>query len=151
MLAQPTVNPLRFRQLAHTRRTNPRPAGPRPGQPGIRRACRKTLSTYGEEVHFAPEYTEKRKRIKKKDTRDMFIVPSIRTRHALADARTHSDRVSTSPTFHETLSHIQVSTHTHTRTRHVRKRVHTYTRVYKNGEHNEILRRCARARVVTAA
>lgn len=26
-----------------------------------------------------------------------------------------------------------------------------YTRVYKNGEHNEILRRCARARVVNAA
>jgi len=60
----------------------------------------------------------------------MFIVPSIHTRHALVDARTHSDRVSTSPTFHETFSHTNIDTqrhtgiHIHTHTLYTYKRIH---------------------------
>lgn len=98
-------------------------------RPGLLLGARagRTLSTYSDakNTNFASElYTEKRKRIK--DTRDMFIVLSIHTRHALADARTHSDRVSTSPTFHETLflTHVQVSTQ-----RILHTYIHTYTRI----------------------
>jgi len=69
------------------------------------------------------KYTEKRI----KDTRDMFIVPSIHTRHALVDARTHSDRVSTSPTFHETFSHTNITQrHTCTHTQHTHTHTHTH-------------------------
>jgi len=53
-----TVNPLRFRQLAHTRRTNPRPAGPRPLANLVLGARVGKPFRITAKIHFAPEYTE---------------------------------------------------------------------------------------------
>jgi len=82
MLTQPTVNPPQFRQLTRNpRRKNPRPAGRGPADL-TSSALEKQTDSAMAKVYFGPEYTYGTRRI---STRDTFIVPSTRARHALAD------------------------------------------------------------------
>lgn len=131
-LAQPIpVDPLRFRQLTRVQLAD-LASGARAGKDPFDYII-------GESADFGPEY-RRTKRIKG-HARDI-VVPS--TGHIRFSRCTDPfyKCVSTSRTFHQTYRHTQ-----HTTVDIHKTSTYTYTRVYKNGEHNEILGRCARTRV----